>query len=267
VGESAGRSFSYPDVVPERTGSDAVTPSSLCDLSGPLLMALLASDEAGVEEAFRAAAGRGADLAVLARDLIAPALDEVGKMWHRGEISVAEEHLASALVFHGFAHMAAALPAPPLGAPRLLLACLAGEFHELGVRIVAEVARMAGWQADLLGANTPRECAIRFIALHRPEAVGLSLALAAHLAECGRTVEEIRRISPGTKIVVGGYVFRHDAALCSLTGADACFADAVALRDWLVANRPRGAAAAAPRVGASCAAVSAALRKKVGAER
>jgi methanogenic corrinoid protein MtbC1 len=110
-------------------------------------------------------------------------------MWSRGEVSVAEAHLASALVSRAFARRAAPLPVPPLGAPRLLLACLAGEFHELGLKIVAEVARMAGWQANLLGANTPRECAIRFIALHRPEAVGLSLALAAHLAECGRTVE------------------------------------------------------------------------------
>ncbi len=230
-------------------------------------MALLAGDEPGVEEAFRTAAERGADLAVLARDLIAPALDEVGRMWRRGEVSIAEEHLASALVSRAFARPAASLPAPPLGAPRLVLACVAGEFHELGVRILAEVARMAGWQADVLGANTPRECAIRFIALHRPEAVGLSLALAAHLAECGRTVEEIRRASPGTKIVAGGCVFRHDAALCGLTGADACFADAVALRDWLVAQRPLCAAGPAPRLEASCAAVSAALRKKVTSGR
>ena len=253
--------------MPQTTCFAAAAPQALCDLSGPLLMALLTGDEQGVEEVFRTAAGRGADLAVLARDLIAPALDEVGRMWHRGEVSIAEEHLASALVSRAFAHRAAPLPAPPRGAPRLLLACLAGEFHELGVKIVAEVARMAGWQADLLGANTPRECAIRFIALHRPEAVGLSLALAAHLAECGKTVEEIRRASPGTKIVVGGYIFRHDAALCGLTGADACFADAVALRDWLVANRPHGAAAVAPHVEASCAAVSAALRKRIGSGR
>jgi methanogenic corrinoid protein MtbC1 len=254
-------------VVPQTTGSDAAALPTLCDLSGPLLMALLSGDESGVEEAFRKASGRGADLAVLARDLIAPALDEVGRMWHRGEVSVAEEHLATALVSRAVARRSAPLPEPPLGAPRLLLSCLAGEFHELGVKIVAEVARMAGWQAEMLGANTPRECAIRFIALHRPEAVGLSLALAAHLAECGKTVDEIRRASPETKIVVGGYVFRHDAALCGLTGADACFADAVALRDWLVTYRPRPVASVPPRVEASCAAVSAALRKKIGAGR
>ncbi len=254
-------------MVPQTTGSDAATLPALCDLSGPLLMALLSSDESGVEEAFRKAADRGADLAVLARDLIAPALDEVGRMWHRGEVSVAEEHLATALVSRAVARRSAPLPAPPLGSPRLLLSCLAGEFHDLGVKIVAEVARTAGWQAEVLGANTPRECAIRYIAVHRPEAVGLSLALAAHLAECGKTVDEIRRAAPETKILVGGYVFRHDAAVCGLTGADVCFADAVTLRDWLAANRSSQATVVMPRVEISCAAVSAALRKKIGAGR
>jgi methanogenic corrinoid protein MtbC1 len=248
-------------------GSSSGSIPAVSDLSGPLLVALLACDERGVEEAFREASDRGADLAILARDLIEPALDEVGRMWHAGELSVAEEHLATALVYRSFTRRSAPLPAPPLGAPRFLLSCLAGEFHELGVRIVAEVARKAGWQAEVLGANTPRECAIRFIALHRPEAVGLSLALAAHLAECGRTVEEIRKASPGTRILVGGCVFRRDAALCGLTGADACFADAVALRDWLVAHRTCRAESAAPRAEACCAAVSAALRKKIDAGR
>ncbi|HUM00824.1 MAG TPA: cobalamin B12-binding domain-containing protein, partial [Thermoanaerobaculia bacterium] len=205
--------------------------------------------------------------AEVARDLIGPALEELGSMWHAGNVSVAEEHRATALVSRAFTRQAASLPAPPLGAPRLVLSCLAGEFHELGIRIVAEVARSAGWQAEMLGANTPRECAIRFIALHRPEAVGLSLALTAHLAECIRTVEEIRRVSPSTKILVGGYAFRHDGALCGLTGADSCFADAVALRDWLLANRTARRACDEPHLESSCAAVSDALRKRISARR
>jgi methanogenic corrinoid protein MtbC1 len=231
-------------------------------------MALLAGDEAGVEAALSEARHRGADLAEVARDLIGPAFEELGTMWHAGEVSIAEEHLATALVSRAFTRQAAPLPAPPLGAPRLVLSCLAGEFHELGVRVVAEVARAAGWQAEVLGANTPREAAIRFIAVHRPAAVGLSLALTAHLAECIRTVEEIRKASPSTKILVGGYVFRHDGALCGLTGADSCFADAVALRDWLCANRTAATRRCdAPHVESSCAAVSEALRKKISSRR
>jgi methanogenic corrinoid protein MtbC1 len=250
-----------------RTPGPAAAPAA-SGLAGPLLMALLAGDEPGVEDSLAEAGQRGADLAEVARDLIGPALEELGRMWRSGDVSIAEEHLATALVSRAFARRAAPLPAPPLGAPRLVLSCLAGEFHELGVRIVAEVARSAGWQAEVLGANTPRDCAIRYIAVHRPEAVGLSLALAAHLAECIRTVEEIRKASPSTKILVGGWAFRHDGALCGLTGADSCFADAVALRDWLVASRAAATRpCAVPHVESSCAAVSDALRKKISARR
>ncbi|MFI5179865.1 MAG: B12-binding domain-containing protein [Thermoanaerobaculia bacterium] len=249
------------------TGGPVATPPGY-GLAGPLLMALLAGDELGVKAAFEEARRRGACLALLARDVIGPAFDELGRMWRAGDVSVAEEHLATALVTRAFAGMAAPLPAPGLGAPRLVLSCLAGEFHELGVRIVAEVARSAGWQSEVLGANTPREAAIEYLAVHRPAAVGLSLALAAHLAECSRTVQEIRRASPSTRILVGGYAFRHDCALCGLTGADACFSDVVGLRDWLVANRNAAQRRChAPHVEASCAAVSSALKKKIFAER
>jgi len=232
---------------------------SVCDLAGPLLVALLAGDDRASEGVFVTAASRGADLALLARDLVGPALDEIGCMWHRGEISVAEEHLATALVLRAFTRRATTIPPPPLGAPRLLLSCLAGEFHEVGARLVAEVARMTGWQAEMLGANTPRPAVLAYIAQRRPEAVGLSFALAAHLPECARTVAEIRKVAPGVKVLVGGYAFRHEAALCGLTGADACFADAVALRDWLVTHRPKSARCCTPGVEA--------LRKKVSQAR
>ena len=252
--------------------AEADTPCRGCgpavaDLSGPFLVALLSGDERGVEELFGRAVARGADLADLARDLVEPAFDEVGRMWCTGGVSVAEEHLATSLVFRAFSRQAASVPCPPLGAPRLLLACLAGEFHELGILIVSEVARTAGWQAEVLGANTPRAAAIRHIAIHRPDAVGLSLALPAHVAECARTVEEIRSVAPRAKILVGGWVARTDAALAALSGADACFSDAVALRDWLRANRPCRPVAEAPQADACRANVAEALRKKTGARR
>ncbi len=235
---------------------------AVADLSGPFLVALLSGDERGVEEVFGRAVARGADLADLARSLVEPAFDEVGKMWCTGGVSVAEEHLATSLVYRAFSRQAASVPCPPLGAPRLLLACLAGEFHELGILIVSEVARAAGWQPEVLGANTPRPAAIRHIAVHRPDAVGLSLSLAAQVPECARTVEEIRKVAPRAKVLVGGFAVRNDAALAGLAGADACFRDVVALRDWLCANRPCRSLAEAPQAEACRANVAEALRKR-----
>jgi methanogenic corrinoid protein MtbC1 len=210
----------------------------IADLAGPLLVALLAGDESGADDVFRKAVARGADPALLARDLIQPALDEVGRLWERGEIGVAEEHLATALAARSFMLHAACAKAPALGAPRLVLTCLAGEFHELGARLAAEIGRREGWQVELLGANVPRDSALDYIATRRPEAVGLSLSLAGHVAEASAMIRRVRAVAPGARVLAGGVAFRRDPSLADLTGADACITCPVALRDWLRANKP-----------------------------
>ncbi|MDL2718279.1 MAG: cobalamin B12-binding domain-containing protein [Acidobacteriota bacterium] len=214
------------------------TTGDLSALAGPFLVSLLAGDENAVEAVFRQARAAGADLARVARDLVEPALDQVGRMWQRGEIGIAEEHLATALVARSVQLSGGDAPPTPLGAPRLVLVCLAGEFHDLGARIVAEIGRQEGWQVEFLGANLPREAAIQFLSLRRPEAVGLSVSLAAHVTGCASMVDEIRRVAPGSRVLAGGLAFRLDPALAPLAGADACVTDAVELRDWLRANRP-----------------------------
>jgi MerR family transcriptional regulator, light-induced transcriptional regulator len=214
------------------------SPPRIAELSGPLLVALLAGDERAADDVFRRAIAMGADPALVARDLVQPALDEVGLLWERGEIGIAEEHLATALVSRTFLMRAACEKAPPLGAPRLVLTCLAGEFHELGARLAAEIGRREGWQVELLGANLPRESALDYIALRNPEAVGLSLSLAGHVVEAATMIDRIRAVAPRAKVLAGGVAFRRDPALADVTGADACIACPVALRDWLRANKP-----------------------------
>jgi methylmalonyl-CoA mutase cobalamin-binding domain/chain len=192
-----------------------------------------------VEAVFDRARMDRMDLADVARELVEPALEEVGVMWQRGEISVGEEHLATALVARAFQLAARDVPLPGLGAPRLVLVCPAGEFHDLGARIVAEIGRQEGWQVEFLGANLPREAAIHFVAMRQPDAVGLSIALAAHVVGCSPLVKEIRKAAPDAKVLAGGLAFRLDPELVPLSGADACVSNAIALRDWLRANRPR----------------------------
>ena len=138
----------------------------IAELAGPLLVALLAGDERGADDVFRRAVSRGADAAHIARDLIQPALDEVGRLWEKGEIGVAEEHLATSLVARAFLVNAACEQPPALGAPRLVLTCLAGEFHELGARLAAEIGRREGWQVEMLGRQRPAGLRAR---LHRDE--------------------------------------------------------------------------------------------------
>ena len=67
----------------------------LADLGRACAMALLAGDEIGAELAVRDAIDARLTTAQIDDEIIAPALWLVGRLWARGEISVADEHLAT----------------------------------------------------------------------------------------------------------------------------------------------------------------------------
>lgn len=166
-----------------------------------------------------------------------PALCEVGRMWTQGSASIAEEHLATALVSRVLAR-SSGCAGVPAGAPRrIVFSCLAGEFHDLGIRFLADVARECGWDAESLGANVPREALVRFVGQRPPVALALSVSLAGHVPEAAQTIAEVRAAAPGVMVLVGGLAFREDPERFALTGADAGITDAVALRDWLRAQK------------------------------
>lgn len=241
---------------------------ALGDLSGPFLLALLGGDESAVESLVSRSRSRGADTAVVVRDLVMPALCEVGRMWTRGEASIAEEHLATALVSRVLARSSGCPRAGLSRSRRIVFACLAGEFHELGIRFLADVARESGWDAESLGANVPREALVRFVAQRTPEALALSISLAGHVPEAARTIAEVRAAAPGITVLVGGLAFRDEPERVKLTGADAGISDAVALRDWLRARETPACASPDGHVGRGLPeAMPPALRRKVARSR
>lgn len=251
-----------PSVVTSRAAGP-----DLADLAGPFVVALLAGDEGAIEDLVGRARDRGADTAVLIRDLVSPALGEIGRMWARGEASIAEEHLATALVGRVLARTSGRAGAGAGAAGRIVFACLAGEFHELGIRFLADVARENGWDAESLGANVPREDLVRFVSQRPPDALALSVGLAGHVPEAARTIAEVRAAAPGTTVLVGGFAIFEDPERVALTGADAGVRDAVALRDWLRARArpsagvPNGVSPGLPGE------MPAALRRKVARAR
>lgn len=253
-----------PRVVTSRQGGP-----DLGDVSGPFLLALLGGDEAAVEGLVSRSRSLGADTALVVRDLVMPALCEVGRMWTRGEASIAEEHLASALVSRVLARSSGGAPVRTASTRRIVFACLAGEFHDLGIRFLADVARECGWEAESLGANVPREALVRFVDQRPPAALALSVSLAGHVPEAAQAIAEVRAVAPGITVLVGGLAFREDPERFALTGADAGITDAVAFRDWL---RAQGTPACGATPNGTCApglpeTMPASLRRRIARSR
>ena len=88
-----------------------------------------------------------------AESVAAPLLRRLGEGWHAGEVTPAQEHVASAAV----ARVLTAVREGPGTGPVAVVATLAGERHEVGAILAAAAAELAGWQVVYLGPDLPVE--------------------------------------------------------------------------------------------------------------
>jgi DNA-binding transcriptional MerR regulator/methylmalonyl-CoA mutase cobalamin-binding subunit len=87
-------------------------------------------------------------------EVLSPFLVRLGEAWACGDVSVAQEHVASSVVRDVLGWLLqSAVPSP--NAPTLIATTIAGEGHEFGAMMAAAVAAVAGWRVLYLGANTP----------------------------------------------------------------------------------------------------------------
>ena len=83
--------------------------------------------------------------------VIAPAMWGIGELWERGGLSVAQEHLATAVSHHVLARLyPGVLGHVRRGGDTVVVAAVHGEHHVLGLRMVADVFEGAGFDVRFL---------------------------------------------------------------------------------------------------------------------
>lgn len=90
-------------------------------------------------------------LAGFAEHVAAPLLRRVGEGWHEGEITPAQEHVASAAVTRVLTTVRDGRGTGPVA----VIGTLSGERHEVGALMAAATAELAGWRVVYLGADLP----------------------------------------------------------------------------------------------------------------
>lgn len=124
--------------------------------------------------------------------LIQPAMIEIGRLWQENRITVAQEHLTTAISQNVMAraYMQADF-AQPVGR-KAMFAGVAGNHHSLGLRMLSDAFETQGWDVVFLGADVPVADLIRQVDADRPDLLCLSLSLPSHLAQTRETVERLR---------------------------------------------------------------------------
>jgi methanogenic corrinoid protein MtbC1 len=192
----------------------------LCVLEGRRLDAIALAEQAlasglGVTELYTQVLGR--------------AQIEIGRMWQRGEIHVAEEHLSSRITEQVMAIVNARMPRKPRNGRRVLITSANGDLHDIGLRMVADHFEMAGWEVVFLGASTPAEDVAAAVHDFEVDLVAVAAKLVLHVRATAEMVAAVRAATPGRRlpILVGGTPFQVAPDLWRVLGADGCAGSAV----------------------------------------
>lgn len=147
-------------------------------------------------------------------ELIAGALHEVGRRWEAGEVSVAEEHLATGICEIVLPDMAVRLPRAPRRLRTAIVACVPGELHAIGSRFVADFLEAAGWDVLHLGAMTPADSLAEMVVARGAEVVALSATTPGRTIAIEDACRRLRALPRPPLIALGGQAFpTEDEAL------------------------------------------------------
>ena len=186
------------------------------------LEAVLDGRREDAEKVILTAVDTGLSINEVYEHVLQPAQIELGRMWHRGDITVADEHFASAITQAVMSILRPRFRRRERNGNLVVAAAVGGELHEIGVRMVADFFDMDGWDVIYLGANTPSTDILSVIGERRADLLAVSASTLLHVGAVGELIEQLRKDEScaKTKVLVGGPPFRSVPDLWSELGAD-----------------------------------------------
>lgn len=177
-----------------------------------------------------------------AYNVLLTAQKEVGRLWHLGELRVAEEHVVTMTAERATSALFRLTDRQPSIGRTAIVAAVADNRHSLPVRILADLFEAAGWRSICLGADVPPADLAAAVSYFEADLLALSVALPTQLKTAHHTIEAVKdTASEDIKIIVGGGAFDDAHDLWQKLGADGFLPDlegAVELGRSLVDQRP-----------------------------
>ena len=167
--------------------------------------ALRAAQTAAAGQVVDDALAAGLTPAAIQSLVIEPAMTRIGQLWEANAITVADEHLATAISQAVLVKLFDRLAlARPRSRERVLLAAVEGQHHVLGLRMIADVMEGAGFDVLYLGADVPVDALRRFAAEHQPALTGLTFAVSVGVGALAESIHAVHEACPATRVMLGG---------------------------------------------------------------
>ena len=142
-------------------------------------------------------------------ELLAGAMRKIGDLWHRGDLSVAREHLATRIALDALQILDKVVAESEPN--NLLTVCCGAEddFHELPLRCTELILKHEGWEVLSLGTNTPFHALTEMVVRLHPRLVCVASTILGDPDRAVRDFQELRAAATrvGAAIVLGGSGF------------------------------------------------------------
>lgn len=147
---------------------------------------------------------------------------EIGRLWQYNKITVAHEHYCTAATQQIMSGLYQYMFSTKRRGKTLVACSIAGELHEMGIRMVTDFFEMDGWDTYYLGANMPDNQLQASLKEYQADVLALSVILPTHLSKAAALIKKIRGSTDlgKLKIIVGGYPFITNPNLWQKLSAD-----------------------------------------------
>lgn len=143
-------------------------------------------------------------------DVFQETLYEIGRLWETNRITVADEHMGTAITQYVMSNLYQYLETSGKQRGRLVMTGVQGELHQVGANMVSDVLEADGWDVMFLGTNVPPEGVIEAIKQHRADLFGISSTMYFNIPRVVQLVEAARKdFGDSVRIMLGGGAFRH----------------------------------------------------------
>jgi methanogenic corrinoid protein MtbC1 len=168
--------------------------------------ALLRGQHPAAAQVVQQCLARGHSLLSIEAHVVQPAMVSIGEGWQANRVSVAQEHMATAIAHAVMVASMAQQTRPPSNQRCIVLACVQHNHHALGLRMVADAFELHGWDVIYLGANVPTDTLVDKVLADRPDVLGLSVSFAQQLSQVSQIIGALHRHLGAARppVLVGG---------------------------------------------------------------
>lgn len=164
--------------------------------------AVAALDASALDRVLQDALVKSGRTAVM-HQLLVPLIHQMGDAWQNGELRVAHEHVASAVI-RTFLGNFVRSHSETVNAPVLLVTTPAGQLHELGALLAAATASDHGWRITYLGPNLPPEEVAGAFRQNKADALAISIVYPADDPALAAQLRILRDMLPDDAPILAG---------------------------------------------------------------